>query len=374
MKRPGRAGTETQTSLAREVAHDLNNLLTAVIGAADAILTRPDIDPETRADVEAIREGACRGGALAQSLRGQETAAPDPVSVNATIRATSRLMAHQLGRRIALTLELGEPDCFVRTDPSRLDRVLLNLAANARQAMPDGGTVALRTGTRLVEAAERHVPDTIPPGDYAVISVADNGAGIPAGDLPRIFERGFTTRGGTGLGLPSVLAMVRQSNGHLAVETADGRGTSFEIYLPAVAASSLAAGPPVKTPGVAATGGTILVVEDDPLIRGMAERVLTRAGWCVVSADSAEAALALLDGPGGACGIVFSDLSLPGMDGVALARQVGARWPGLPFILTSGYEIAPPEAEGVRFLSKPYGQEALLAAVASGLKRSGQAG
>ena len=351
---------------ARELAHDLNNLLTAIIGAADAVLDRSGIDPDTRADVAHIREGAYRGAALVGRPGTRIAEALAVISVNETIRATSRLLAHRLGANVALTLDLGEFDGGARVEPSQLDRVLLNLIANARFAMPAGGAVTLRTERRIVPLPEERVPDRIPAGDYLVIAVADTGSGIPTERLPRIFEPGVSSRrgaGGSGLGLASVREIVRQAGGRIAVTSVGGRGTCFEIYLPPCDDTPP---PPVREAPATATGRTALLVDDDPLVRRVTERMLLRAGWRVVCADSAEAALAVLECS--RCDLMISDVAMPGMDGLALARLVLARQPDFPVILTSGYERTAADDEShtarVVFLAKPYGQADLLAAVA----------
>jgi two-component system cell cycle sensor histidine kinase/response regulator CckA len=349
-----------------KVAHDFNNLLTAIIGAADAIIERPEIDPETRADIAHIREGARRGTMLVQRLRGTTQDATDPpglISVNQTIRATYRLLDHKLGPNIALALDLPEPGEQVRIDPSQLDRAMLNLIANARHAMPDGGTVTLGTSRRVVAVAESRVPDTIPPGIYVVIAVADGGAGIPHKQISRIFEIGFSSRhqaGGSGLGLSSTRDIVRRSNGFLSVKSVEGRGTSFEIYLPLGGDACAPVAPS------AAEAPVVLLVEDDLFVRRVAERTLHRAGWNVLRAGSAEEALDVLHEA--KCDLLISDITLPCMDGVALARLMLVRHPGMPVILTSGYArtaVSNPETvANVVFLTKPYAQAELLDLIA----------
>jgi two-component system, cell cycle sensor histidine kinase and response regulator CckA len=349
-----------------KVAHDFNNLLTAIIGAADAILERSEVDPETRADVAHIREGARRGTSLVRRLRGAAHEPADPpglISVNETIRATWRLFDHSLGSDVALALDLRVSGEQVTIDPSQLDRALLNLIVNARHAMPDGGTVTLGTSRRVITVAEPRVPDTIAPGDYVVIVVADSGAGIPREQMSRIFEPGFSSRrrtGGSGIGLSSTRDIVRRSNGFLAVESVEGQGTRFEIYLPL---AGDACGPVAPT---AATARAVLLVEDDLLVRRVAERTLRRAGWKVLCAGSAEEALDILRE--GNCELLISDIALPGMDGVTLARLMQQRQPDLPVILTSGYQrTAVNEAEAdakAVFLTKPYDQAELLAMIA----------
>jgi two-component system cell cycle sensor histidine kinase/response regulator CckA len=346
------------------VAHDLNNLLTAIIGAADAVLKRTGNDPETRADVTHIREGARRGATLVRRLLGDAKDTrfpPELISVNDTIRTTCRLLDHRLGADIALVLDLAKPDGHVIADPSELDRALLNLIANARHAIQSGGTVTIGTRRRSVAVAETLVPDTIPPGDYVAITVADTGGGIPPDRIARIFDTGFSSRkrtGGSGLGLPSVRDIVHQSGGFLSVASVEGQGTRFEIYLPRVDAPP----PPIEPETVRMTG-TVLLVEDDPLVRHVTERALRRAGWTVLSAGSAEDALDVLkDTP---CDLMISDVTMPGMDGAALTHLVLEQHPGLPVILTSGYVAASEEfnVANVAFLVKPFGQDELLDAV-----------
>jgi two-component system cell cycle sensor histidine kinase/response regulator CckA len=254
----------------------------------------------------------------------------------------------------------------VTIDPSQLDRALLNLIANARLAMPNCGTVTLGTSRRAVAVAESRVPDTIPPGCYVVIAVEDCGAGIPHGQISRIFKAGFSSRrqaGGSGIGLPSTREIVRQANGFLSVASIEGQGTRFEIHLPCVES---APAPILPMNAVTNAASTVLLVEDDLLVRNVTERTLQRAGWNVRCAISAEEALEVLRE--GECDLVISDVALPGMDGVALARLVRARLLAVPIILTSGYERTAADGAAdvtnVGFLIKPYGQAELLDAIA----------
>jgi two-component system cell cycle sensor histidine kinase/response regulator CckA len=302
-----------------------------------------------------------------QRFRGAGPPVSDLISINQTIRATSRLLAHRLGSDIALTLELAEPDGQARIEPAQLDRVLLNLIANARHAMPAGGAVTLRTGLRTVTAADRHVPDTIPTGDYVMIAVADTGGGIPLNQLSRMFEPGVSSRhgaGGSGLGLSSVRDIVRQSSGFIAVASGPEGGTCFEIYLPRL--NDPARPAPDVEPRALAGGRIVLVVDDDPLVRQVAERILLRAGWRVLCADGAEAALAILENT--VCDLMISDVAMPGMDGLALGRLVRARVPDFPVILASGYARAESDdglsGAHVGFLEKPYDPADLLEVVA----------
>jgi two-component system cell cycle sensor histidine kinase/response regulator CckA len=351
---------------ARELAHDLNNLLTAMITAADEVLERSGIDPETRADVVHIREGARRGAALVRRLRGDTDDAPEPVSVSETIRSTQRLLASRLDAKVTLALDLVEACGRSIIDPAQLDRVLLNLVANASQAMPDGGVVTVATARRAVATEEVRVPDTIPPGDYVVILVSDTGIGISPERMPRIFDFGFSSRrkqGGSGLGLASVRDVVRLAKGFVSVSSVERQGTRFEIWLPRVPD---AVSRDVGIAAAAVTARTVLLVEDDPLVRRVAERMLHRAGWTVLSAESGDTALAILQRT--SCDLMISDLAMPGMDGLDLTRRVQRKLPELPVILTSAYNRVtvgePLPLANVEFLVKPYGRADLLAAVA----------
>ena len=376
--RPDASDTAEFAAVARDLsadaaAHDFNNLLTAMIGAAAAALDRIGLDAETRADLEAIHRAARRGIGLVRHLRYRPTAAPDEADMpratmgtNETIRGISRLLSHGWPA-VAFTLELTEPETQIAMDPAQLDRILMNLIINARQAMPEGGRVTLRTGARHVEHAARCHPDVVPPGDYGVITIADTGIGIPDAIKAHVFEAGFTTRrdnGGTGLGLATVRALVRDAAGFLNLQSAAGQGTSVEIYLPMV--TRPAAPPAADGPPTLARGRAVLVVEDDELVRRIAERALRRAGWTVHTAGSADIALTLLESE--AVDLVLTDVEMPGMDGIALARLVLARSPLVPVILTSGYAIGMAEAglppSRVSCLTKPYDPAALLAMVA----------
>jgi two-component system cell cycle sensor histidine kinase/response regulator CckA len=349
---------------AREVAHDIGNLLTALIGAADAILERTGIDSETHADAAHIREAARGGAGLLRRLRDGRSRESELISINATIRSISRLLAHSLGPTITLRLDLDAPDAEVRFDRSQLHRMLLNLIVNAHHAMSDGGTVVLSTARQSVDVEQHRIPDSIPSGDYTVIAVVDTGVGVPRDLLSDIFQPGVTSRratGGSGLGLASVRDIARQSGGFLTVESNEGRGTRFEIWLPC---DEIAPAPISVQPATAP--GSVLLVEDDVLVRQVAERVLQRSGWTVRCVGSAEDALQMLKHMH--CDLMISDVALPGMDGLALARHVQKLCGDLPIILTSGYERAATgaglETSDFVFLTKPYAQEDLLAAVA----------
>ena len=366
--------------LAGGIAHDFNNLLTAILGAADAILDRPETPAETAADARQIRRGVERGAALVRQLLAfsrQQTLLPRIVAVNAAIEDAAQLLRRLLGARIALTISLEQPGRRVKVDPGQLDQVLMNLAVNARDAMADGGTLTLSSGHATLYRPRLAGAETIPPGRYVTITVADTGGGIPDNVMPRIFEPFFTTKralGGTGLGLSTVLGSVRQSDGFLEVASQAGIGTRVVVYLPRHEAAAEAIAPTPRVPAAATGGGdrVVLVVEDEAPVRRVLARALTRAGWRVLAAETAESALEMLGGSGESpesqLSVVISDVVMPGMDGPALVRAVRLICPNLPAVLVSGY--AEPVlrqdlvAADIAFLAKPYATAELLELVA----------
>ncbi len=411
--------------LAGGIAHDFNNLLTAIGAAADAVLERESSAPATLDDVRQIRRSADRGAALVRQLLAfgrRQPLLPAVVAVNTAIRNQSDLLVRLLGEQIRLHLELEEPGRSVRVDPTQLDQVLVNLAINARDAMPAGGTLTLRTGHLTLYRPRQIGSETVPPGRYVAIGVEDTGEGIPPANLPLVFEPFFTTRrerGGSGLGLSTVHGIVRQSGGFVTVDSTVGEGTCVRFWLPrheetevvsgvppagvslagvpqtgaaqtgaakTGAAKTGAAGtgaaethaPPAATPDAAAAPPPIvaeavrflLLVEDEEPVRRLAQRALQRAGWQVSAVDSAEAALERLPRPGDPAGppcVLVSDIMLPGMDGTELVRAVRAVWPDLPAVLVSGYTdsalLGDLAAQGVSFLAKPFRLGELVACV-----------
>ena len=363
--------------LAGGIAHDFNNLLTAILGATDDLLARagaPD-----REDLSQIRASAERGAALVRQLLAfsrQQTLQPRVLALNDAIRNTARLLERLLGHGVAMRLDLEEPGRLVRIDPTQLDQVLVNLAVNAGHAMPHGGRLTIGASPRLVLRPEKFGGEMVPPGRYACLSVGDTGGGIPPEVLPRIFEPFFTTKremGGTGLGLSTVHGIVRQSGGYMAVESTPGNGTIFRILLPRYEEATLWQGEPTApqtptAPPAAASGRTVLLVDDEAPVRRLAERALRRQGFEVIAAASAEDALeSLAQTTGGAdLACVISDVVMPGLDGPALVRQLRDTWPDLPAILMSGYADAALrdslQAADICFLAKPFSMAELTRA------------
>jgi two-component system cell cycle sensor histidine kinase/response regulator CckA len=306
------------------------------------------------------------------------------VDLNEAVRSIAPLLRRLVGSRVEVELALEQPGRRVLVDPAQLDQVIMNLAANARDAMPEGGTLRIATGHRLVLRAGGEGPaaapqagaggphaGTLPPGRWVVLEVADTGRGIPPDALARIFEPFFTTRpeqGGHGLGLATVQGIVAQSGGHVAVESQPGQGTCFRIHLPRQDAPAEAPPAAPALPPRRMGRGTVLLVEDEAPLRRLTTRLLERHDLHVVGAETAEEALALVEA-GPAPSLLISDVAMPGMDGVTLARRLRQTWPLLPVILVSGYApptLGPgPDREGFHVLGKPHAPAELLRLVAS---------
>lgn len=359
--------------LAGGVAHDFNNLLAAISGAAEAALARAP-EPETTEDLRQILDSAARGARLVRQLlafASRQALAPRVIALGSAIEAMAPLLTRLLGARHGLVLELDLPGPRTRVDPSQLDQALLNLVVNARDAMPDGGSI--RIGLSSVDLAAEEVAQgaVIPPGAWAVLSVADEGAGIPATLLPRIFEPFFTTRrgqGGTGLGLSTVLGILRQSGGHVSVSSEPGRGTLFRLWFPRSDAVEDAQAAPAAAPAATAAR-RVLLVEDEAPLRMLTRRALVGAGHEVHAAEDAEAALIAVE-DGFLPEVLVTDVTMPGeMDGIALAEVLRERLPRLRVVLVSGYAAATVgeglAGKGVRFLEKPFRMADLAAAVAA---------
>ncbi len=359
--------------LAGGVAHDFNNLLAAISGAAEAALARVP-EPETKEDLRQILDSAARGARLVRQLlafASRQALAPRVIALGSAIEAMAPLLNRLLGARHALVFDLDLPGPRARVDPSQLDQALLNLVVNARDAMPEGGTI--RIGLSAVDLAAEEVAQgaVIPPGAWTVLSVADEGGGIPAALLPRIFEPFFTTRrgqGGTGLGLSTVLGILRQSGGHVSVASEPGRGTAFRLWFPrSEAAEARASAPTAAQPESAAR--RVLLVEDEAPLRMLTRRALVGAGHEVHAAEDAEAALAAVE-DGFLPEVLVTDVTMPGeMDGIGLAEVLRERLPRLRVVLVSGYAAATVgeglAGKGVHFLEKPFRMADLAAAVAS---------
>ncbi|MEE7438252.1 PAS domain-containing protein [Methylobacterium oryzae] len=343
------------------VAHDFNNLLTIIRSSVD-FLRRPDLAEERRSRyLNAVSETVDRAAKLTGQLLAfarRQALKPEILDVGARLRGVADLLDTVTGARIAVVTELPERPCFIRVDLSQFETALVNIAVNARDAMDGAGTLTLRL--RCGAALPPIRGHAGAPGPFAAIDLVDTGTGIAPDVLARVFEPFFTTKEvgkGTGLGLSQVFGFAKQSGGDVAVESAPGRGATFTLYLPQVepeASCAAAAEAAALDPGGA--GQRVLVVEDNIEVGRFATQILEDLGYATTWATNAEEALDQLGADGAAFDAVFSDVVMPGMGGIALARLLRQRMPHLPVVLASGYSHALAQ-EGIRdfeLLPKPY--------------------
>jgi two-component system, cell cycle sensor histidine kinase and response regulator CckA len=356
--------------LAGGVAHDFNNLLTAIIGYAEMALEQAAADTELYYQLDQVLQAAQSGGSLTRQLLAfsrRQMLQPKVVDLNATVKATHGLLARLIGEDITLATELRSTR-HVFADPGQVQQIILNLAVNARDAMPKGGTLSLRTADVNIsqEFVETHAGASV--GPHVRLEVADTGVGMPAPVRARIFEPFFTTkeRGrGTGLGLATVYGIVKQSGGSIWVESTPGHGTTFSVLLP-VATETPEPPQPVQQPKPVEGRHQILVVEDQPEVRAMARLILQRQGYEVYEASTPSAAIALVRNGVAKPNLLFSDVVMPEMSGRELAEQLQRMLPEMRVLFTSGYTDDAIVHHGVlgaglSFLPKPYtGRDLLL--------------
>ncbi len=362
--------------LAGGVAHDFNNVLTAILGSTELLLLDTAPDAAGREEITTIRDAAIRAQLLIRQLlafSARQVLRPAVVDLNALVGDVAKLLRRLIGEDLALTLELAPDLGAVRVDPGQVEQVLMNLAVNARDAMPDGGRLTIRT--RNVDAFDAAgagndlSPASPPPsaGPWVLLEVADTGIGMDRETLGRAFEPFFTTKEhgkGTGLGLSTVYGIVRQSDGRIIVDSAPGAGTTFRIYLPLVDApvDATPKAAPVAPP--AAGSGTVLVAEDEQVVRVLIRKVLEQAGYTVLLAASGEEALHLAEHYENSIHLLVTDVVMPGMSGRELMRRLVERRPAVKVLYLSGYSDEAVERHGVldpgtAFMQKPFTPGAL---------------
>jgi len=356
---------ESVGRLAGGIAHDFNNLLSVINGYAELAVADRSLSSPLRAQIVAIHRAGERAATLTRQLLSfsrRQTVAPVVLDLNAAIRAVQKMLERLIGEDITLVFAPTEPLGRVRADPGQFEQVVMNLVINARDAMPAGGMLGIETANAELdrEAAERV---SAKPGSYVMLAISDIGMGMDEVTREHIFEPFFTTKGsskGTGLGLAIVYGIVQQSGGGIQVTSTVGQGTTFSIYLPRVETpvGEEAATPPAPAEEVGGTE-TILVVEDDESLRTMAADVLASAGYTVLKARHGEEALQLLARHGEPVHLVFTDMVMPGMGGLELAKEIGKTHPQIKVLFTSGFasdptagRVAPEEL--THFICKPY--------------------
>ena len=362
------------------MAHDFNNLLLVILGnlslLADAL---PPEDVEGRINCSEARDAALRGAALIRSLLAfarRQPLRPEKLDINGLVSAQEVLLRRTLGDRVEIVTELSKSLWPVTVDPAQIEAALINLATNARDAMPEGGRLTITTRNRRLDQdyADQHAD--VVPGDHVMIEIGDTGIGMAREVLDHIFEPFFTTKepgAGTGLGLSMVFGFMKQSGGHINVYSEVGVGTTFRLFLPRSREGEAAGTTALEEAVPSGKGETVLLVEDNDAIRRLAIRQLGQLGYLSHSVGTVGEALDFL-ASGRKVDLLFTDIVMPGhADGVDLAATVHQRWPHLPILLTSGFpnnEGAKRLADlGIALLSKPYQRDELARALRDALSR-----
>jgi PAS domain S-box-containing protein len=352
--------------LAGGVAHDFNNMLTVIAGCSEFLFNRLDGQDELRHEVEEIQEVAERAASLTRQLLSfsrKQVLNPQILDLNTVVANIDKMLLRIIGEDINLITRLEPQLGLVKADPVQIGQVILNLAVNSRDAMPEGGSLTIETANVRVEGAEAGEPEDIPPGSYALLTISDTGTGIAPESQAHIFEPFFTTKDsdkGTGLGLSTVYGIISQSDGHIRLFSAAGRGATFKIYLPLVAAPSPHEGALTQPRPISLQGAeTILLVEDEDLVREVTGRILERYGYAVLQANGGTEALRLVEGHCGPLHLLLTDVTMPGMSGRELAESLVARHPRLKVLYMSGYAENAIGERGIlhpkiNFLQKPF--------------------
>jgi two-component system, cell cycle sensor histidine kinase and response regulator CckA len=376
---------EVVGQLAGGMAHEANNQMTVILGATDFILRYPGLAESVRQDVEYIRAAAERTTSITRQLLAfsrRQILSPRVVDLNQVVTNLESMLRRTLVEHQGLTLQLSPAIAPIRADPVQLDQILLNLTINARDAMPRGGTLTIET--RTAQLTERDVtPDTGVPvvaGPYTALVVTDTGHGMDRETLKHVFEPFFTTKGvgqGSGLGLATVFGIVKQSGGHIVADSKPGVGTTLKLFFPAVerAVQEPEASSGALEPGVPTESRTILLVEDDPLVRSMVERSLGDCGFRVIAASNGAEGLAMALRHGDRVDVVLTDLAMPDMGGRELARRLAEQRPNLPVVFMSGYTDDDVIRrglldDGLTFLQKPLSPAVLVRHMREVLDRS----
>jgi CheY-like chemotaxis protein len=360
------------------IAHDLNNILTVITGNIEILAEGVADAPQLAACAKMIDEAAARGADLTQRLLAfarKQPLQPREVDVNSLIIEATNLLLPTLGAHIEIETTLAPDASRALIDPSQLTNTILNLALNARDAMQGGGKLTVETRNIFLDESYSNMTNDVIAGDYVMIAVSDSGCGIEADTLERVFEPFFTTKDagkGSGLGLSMVYGFVKQSNGHIMIYSEEGRGTTVRIYLPQVTGIAQPSLSVMTAPGVEKGRETILIVEDDPMVRPLVVRQVTSLGYVALTAANAREALAVIDG-GQEIDLLFTDLTMPGgMNGRLLADEALRRRPFLKILFTSGHSDESISHDGhldddVLLLAKPYRKSELALMIRSAL-------
>jgi two-component system, cell cycle sensor histidine kinase and response regulator CckA len=351
------------------VAHDFNNLLTAIQGYTSLLMN--DLGPADprREDLEEIRKASERAAALTRQILAfsrRQVAEPEPVNLNGIIREMERLLPRLLGENIELDSALDPGLDAVHADPRQLEQVLMNLAVNARDAMPGGGRLSIETTNEYLSESDPHVGPDLPPGPYIRLTVSDTGVGIEHEIQGKIFDPFFTTKEpgqGTGLGLATVYGIIKQAGGHIEVESSPNRGAIFRLHLPRIEGLHLDHSPRHSPEPGPRGSETILLVEDEEAVRVFANKALEKQGYTVLEARHGRDALNRLAEHSGPVHLVITDLVMPEMGGSELALEMAREHPEVPILFLSGYSDGELTTRGLgqggAFLPKPFTSDVL---------------
>ncbi|MCC6418041.1 MAG: response regulator [Gemmataceae bacterium] len=355
--------------LAGGVAHDINNMMTIIMGYGEAILSELAAADPLRGAIEEMRRAGERSANITRQLVAfcrKQASAPARICLNHIVRGTEKMLRWLIGEDVQLVAALDPALGSVKVDPGQMEQVLLNLAINARDAMPQGGTLTIETHNLLPDEVYAHAAPEVRPGNYVMLAVTDTGVGMDESTRLRLFEPFFTTKPegkGTGIGMATVYGIVKQSGGHICVASEPNRGTTFKIYLPRATGSveltpsATVADPPRGTE-------TVLLAEDDSGVRGMAASVLRHAGYTVLEASDGIEALRVARAVAGPIHLLLTDAVMPHLSGRVLAEQLSRLRPDLKILVMSGYTVDSVLRHGllageVEFIQKPFATHAL---------------
>jgi PAS domain S-box-containing protein len=376
---------EAVGQLAGGVAHDFNNLLTGIIGYTDLLLMDGRLDEETCASLQEIRGAGSRAAALTRQLLAfsrRQLLQPRIIDLNALITDVENMLRRLIGEDIVLEINLASDLGRIKADRSQIEQVVMNLAVNARDAMPQGGRMTIATTNVMLD--EKHAASQVgvTPGDYVRLTVSDTGCGMDPEVQARIFEPFFTTKAvgkGTGLGLSTVYGIVKQSNGHITLASERGLGSVFTIYLPRAAAAGPADEPHPRSRALTRGSETILLVEDNEVVRKATSHILRQNGYYVIEASEPAEALDVFDRALRPVQLLLTDVVMPGMNGRELADRLTARAPSLRVVFMSGYTDDAISRHGglsadFAFIEKPFAPDTLIAKIQDALRVAAAAG
>jgi nitrogen-specific signal transduction histidine kinase/ActR/RegA family two-component response regulator len=361
------------------VAHDFNNMLTVILGRTQLALDRLDPTEPLHADLLEVRDAAVRSAELTSRLLAfarKQAVAPQIVDLNAKIAEMLKMLRRLIGEEIALAFSPGEGLWNVRIDPAQVDQVLANLCVNARDAIAGTGRISIETANATLDEHFRAHPLAAPKGEYVMLAVGDDGAGMTKDVVEHVFEPFFTTKElgrGSGLGLATVYGIVKQSAGAIDVYSEPGVGTTFKLYLPRAVGSPSRSPASTEATAPRGRGETLLVVEDEAAIRKLGKAMLEPLGYTVLLAATPAEAIRLAETHAGEIHLLVADVVLPQMNGRELAARIRALRPAVRCVYMSGHAAgvigSPVPEEGLHFLQKPFSVQALASKVREALGR-----